>query len=198
VMDAAKLNQYTSFIGNIMASRISSLWDFNGPAFTISAAEQSVARCIDVAQNLMSQESMDAVVIAAVDLSGSAEHVILKNSMSPVSLAPKFGQPQDGSWNVGEGAGAIVLVEEGRVARNQETAYGSINALAFGSSERNNAVVDELLTQVGMSSNDVSLLELNHAPESSSHQFSSLSLGNTKTTQASQRVGHCSAASGMA
>ena len=26
VMDAAKLNQYTSFIGNIMASRISSLW----------------------------------------------------------------------------------------------------------------------------------------------------------------------------
>ncbi|MCZ8497952.1 beta-ketoacyl synthase N-terminal-like domain-containing protein [Vibrio lentus] len=53
------------FIGNIMASRISSLWDFNDPAFTISAAEQSVARCIDVAQNLMSQESMDAVVIAA-------------------------------------------------------------------------------------------------------------------------------------
>ncbi|MFA0709000.1 beta-ketoacyl synthase N-terminal-like domain-containing protein, partial [Vibrio sp. 10N.222.48.A3] len=107
VMDAAKLNQYTSFIGNIMASRISSLWDFNGPAFTISAAEQSVARCIDVAQNLMSQESMDAVVIAAVDLSGSAEHVILKNSVSPVTLAPKFGQLQDGSWNVGEGAGAI-------------------------------------------------------------------------------------------
>ena len=203
VMDAAKLNQYTSFIGNIMASRISSLWDFNGPAFTISAAEQSVARCIDVAQNLMSQESMDAVVIAAVDLSGSAEHVILKNSVSPVSLAPKFGQPQDGSWNVGEGAGAIVLVEESRVARNQDTAYGSINALAFGSSENNNAVADELLTQVGMSSNDVSLLELNHAPESSLHQSSSyqsssLSLASTRTTQASLRVGHCSAASGMA
>ncbi|MGL4223307.1 MAG: beta-ketoacyl synthase N-terminal-like domain-containing protein, partial [Shewanella sp.] len=32
VLDAAKLNQYTSFIGNIMASRIASLWDFNGPA----------------------------------------------------------------------------------------------------------------------------------------------------------------------
>lgn len=30
VLDAAKLNQYTSFIGNIMASRIASLWDFNG------------------------------------------------------------------------------------------------------------------------------------------------------------------------
>ena len=171
---------------------------FNGPAFTISAAEQSVARCIDVAQNLMSQESMDAVVIAAVDLSGSAEHVILKNSVSPVSLDPKFGQPQDGSWNVGEGAGAIVLVEENRVASDQDTAYGSINALAFGSSKHNNVVADELLTQVGMSSNDVSLLELNHAPETSSHESSFLSLGNIKTTQASQRVGHCSAASGMA
>ena len=99
---------------------------------------------------------------------------------------------------MGEGAGAIVLVEESRVASNQDAAYGSINALAFGSSENNNAVADELLTQVGMSSNDVYLLELNHAPESSLHQSSSLSFANTKTTQASQRVGHCSAASGMA
>jgi len=84
VLDAAKLNQYTSFIGNIMASRISSLWDFNGPAFTISAGEQSVNRCIDVAQNLFAlsshQEPLDAVIIAAVDLSGSIENMLLKNA----------------------------------------------------------------------------------------------------------------------
>ncbi|GGB49827.1 hypothetical protein GCM10011607_07730 [Shewanella inventionis] len=84
VLDAAKLNQYTSFIGNIMASRISSLWDFNGPAFTISAAEQSVNRCIDVAQNLFAmgslQEPLDAVIIAAVDLSGSIENCLLNNA----------------------------------------------------------------------------------------------------------------------
>jgi len=84
VLDAAKLNQYTSFIGNIMASRIASLWDFNGPAFTISAGEQSVNRCIDVAQNLFAlgslQEPLDAIIIAAVDLSGSIENMLFNTA----------------------------------------------------------------------------------------------------------------------
>ncbi|MFA0442744.1 beta-hydroxyacyl-ACP dehydratase [Vibrio sp. 10N.286.49.C2] len=201
VMDAAKLNQYTSFIGNIMASRISSLWDFNGPAFTISAAEQSVTRCIDVAQNLMSQESLDAVVIAAVDLSGSAEHVILKNSVTPVAM-----QPQDAGWNVGEGAGAIVLVDEQYAATRQitedgkVTSYGQIGELAFGNSTRSQAVTDSLLTQSATHSTQIAVVELNHAPEKG------VPLGHTdilvnhvaKQTQASKRLGHCSAASGMA
>ncbi|MFC3187797.1 beta-ketoacyl synthase N-terminal-like domain-containing protein [Shewanella intestini] len=106
VLDAAKLNQYTSFIGNIMASRISSLWDFNGPAFTISAGEQSVNRCLDVAQNLLAMESrqapLDAVIIAAVDLSGSIENIVLKT-------AKLANTAKDKHFNVGEGAGAIVL-----------------------------------------------------------------------------------------
>ncbi|MBT1444736.1 3-hydroxyacyl-[acyl-carrier-protein] dehydratase FabA [Shewanella sp. JM162201] len=103
VLPAASLNQYTSYIGNIMASRIASLWDFSGPAFTISAGELSVARAIDVAQNLFSfpganDDRLDAVVIAAVDLSGSAEKVLHHQAaLKAMGLAP------------GEGAGALVL-----------------------------------------------------------------------------------------
>ncbi|MDX1300805.1 beta-ketoacyl synthase N-terminal-like domain-containing protein [Photobacterium sp.] len=194
VLDAAKLNQYTSFIGNIMASRIASLWDFNGPAFTISAAEQSVARCIDVAQNMMAQESLDAVVIAAVDLSGSAEQVILKNSITPVAA-----NSQDSGWNVGEGAGAIVLVDK-ETQRSQNTSnsasYGEISALGFSATSKSRLVTDRLLSQTGIAANNVSLLELNQAPESTDTvQFP---LARASQTQANQRLGHCYAASGMA
>ncbi|MGC9403820.1 beta-ketoacyl synthase N-terminal-like domain-containing protein [Vibrio genomosp. F10 str. 9ZC157] len=201
VMDAAKLNQYTSFIGNIMASRISSLWDFNGPAFTISAAEQSVARCIDVAENLMSQESIDAVVIAAVDLSGSAEHVLLKNRVTPVALNPN-GSIEKG-WKVGEGAGAIVLVDKARIDQDnaesaQCQAYGEISALAFGPSSQENSVTDQLLTRTGISSNEISLLELNEAAENQTPSQLPILLKTASRIQASERVGHCSSASGMA
>ena len=37
VHEPARVNQYVSFIGNIMASRISAQWDFSGPSFTVSA-----------------------------------------------------------------------------------------------------------------------------------------------------------------
>ena len=188
VLDAAKLNQYTSFIGNIMASRIASLWDFNGPAFTISAAEQSVARCIDVAQNLMAQESLDAVVIAAVDLSGSAEQVILKNSITPVASTV-----QDSGWHVGEGAGAIVLVDAQEVAASNS--YGTINALAFSSVDQSQSVTNQLLTEAGIAADNISLLELNQAPEST--DVMAFPLSRAAQTQASRRMGHCYSASGM-
>ncbi|RLV59404.1 3-hydroxyacyl-[acyl-carrier-protein] dehydratase FabA [Parashewanella curva] len=133
VLDAAKLNQYTSFIGNIMASRISSLWDFNGPAFTISAAEHSVNRCLEVADNLMMQDSLDAVVIAAVDLSGSAEQVILHHQVQAVN--PEPNQSNEG-WNIGEGAGAIVL------SSDAEQSYGQIQDLSFDGSLSNDSLVE--------------------------------------------------------
>ncbi|AZQ09806.1 Phthiocerol synthesis polyketide synthase type I PpsE [Shewanella khirikhana] len=104
VLPSASLNQYTSYIGNIMASRVASLWDFSGPAFTISAGELSVARAIEVAQNLLAStdsqlaNKLDAIVIAAVDLSGSAEKVLHHQAaLKAMGLAP------------GEGAGALVL-----------------------------------------------------------------------------------------
>lgn len=190
VLDAAKLNQYTSFIGNIMASRIASLWDFNGPAFTISAAEQSVARCVDVAQNLMSQESLDAVVIAAVDLSGSAEQVILKNSMSPVA-----SKASDNGWKVGEGAGAMVLQDKASLVLN--TSYGELSAIEFGSITQANRVADKLLTQSGLAASAISLLELNQAPEDQNNALA-LPFANAVKSEANQRLGHCFSASGMA
>ncbi|MGR5066460.1 beta-ketoacyl synthase N-terminal-like domain-containing protein [Photobacterium sp. DNB22_13_2] len=191
VLDAAKLNQYTSFIGNIMASRIASLWDFNGPAFTISAAEQSVARCIDVAENLMSQESLDAVVIAAVDLSGSAEQVILKNSIRPIA-----NTVQDSGWHVGEGAGAVVLTDASSDSNSDSHSYGEITASGFSATSQSHTVTDRLLTSTGVPVSAIKVLEINQAPDST--EALQLPLHTAKPTHANQRLGHSFAASGMA
>lgn len=194
VLDAAKLNQYTSFIGNIMASRIASLWDFNGPAFTISAAEQSVSRCIDVAQNMMTSEALDAVVIAAVDLSGSFEQVILKNSVDAVSIDASAALNQRG-WNVGEGAGAVVLVPE---IADATTSYASIDALAFGTATESNRITDSLLTQAEADINTIKVVESNIAPGSDASVLVASTLPHAIATSADSRVGHCFAAAGMA
>ncbi|CAD6366254.1 hypothetical protein SHEWT2_00920 [Shewanella hafniensis] len=207
VLDAAKLNQYTSFIGNIMASRIASLWDFNGPAFTISAAELSVARCIDVAENLLSQESLDAVVIAAVDLSGSLEQVVLKNAISPVAL-----NATDTGWKVGEGAGALVLTAENSNTNAQLNAansnsYGHISGQVFGAmrdmqGHSNTArICDDLLTQAKVNSSLISLIETSIAVEQladSELVLNTLLPSVNQRSQAAETIGHNFAAAGMA
>lgn len=211
VLDAAKLNQYTSFIGNIMASRIASLWDFNGPAFTISAAELSVARCIDVAENLLSQESLDAVVIAAVDLSGSLEQVVLKNAVSPVAL-----NATDTGWKVGEGAGALVLTAENSNTNVQlndansnsfGNSYGHISGQVFGAvydpqGNSNTArICDNLLTQAKVNSSQISLIETSIAVEQRSEPAltpNTLLPSVSARSQAADTLGHNFAAAGMA
>ncbi len=107
----AQANQYTSFIGNVMAGRIAALWDFSGPAFTISAEENSVPRALEVARMMLSSGEVDAVVVGAVDLAGSAENVLVRHRLSPVNQGGHTpGNDRDvAGWTVGEGAGAVVL-----------------------------------------------------------------------------------------
>lgn len=107
----AQVNQYTSFIGNIMAGRIAALWNFSGPAFTLSSEENSVPRALEVAHMFLSAKEVDAMLVGAVDLSGGLEHMHLRTQLAPNntqkhSLA--YDQHVNG-WTVGEGSGAIVL-----------------------------------------------------------------------------------------
>ncbi len=136
VAHAAQLNQYTSFIGNIMASRISALWDFSGPAITLSAEENSVYRCVELAENLFQTSDIDAVIIASVDLAGSVENITLRQHFGPVETAPVNIESQtsknvldENNWRVGEGAGAFVVKPLSKV--NEESIYASIDSVSF-------------------------------------------------------------------
>lgn len=210
ILPAAKLNQYTSFIGNIMASRVASLWDFSGPAFTISAAEHSVTRCLDVAQNLLAntdeQDPLQAVVIAAVDLSGCIEKVYSTNRIQSVSINPhsikskkEASDADKGYWNVGEGAGAIVV----QASNGDESSKGyadipKIDANGIGHDLTHS--MDSFMN----ASTSITLIETNMAPcRETQSLYSALDelmsrSPQAKYTQASRIVGHTFAAAGMA
>jgi len=131
--NAAQVNQYTSFIGNIMACRVSSVWDFSGPAFTLSSEENSVFKALDVAQLLLSGGEVDAVVVGAVDLAGGPESVLWRNGQSPSNTGAKtlsFDRRTTGR-TVGEGAGAVVLKRLDQAKADGDRIYASIDAIAF-------------------------------------------------------------------
>jgi len=131
--EAAQVNQYTSFIGNVMACRISSLWDFSGPAFTLSAEETSVFKALAVAQLLLTAREVDAVVVGGVDLAGGVESVLLRNQRSPVNTGANtmtYDRNANG-WLVGEGAGAVVLRRLDAARESNDRIYAVIDALSF-------------------------------------------------------------------
>lgn len=129
----AQVSRYISYIGNIMACRIAAAWDFSGPAFTLSAQENSAFKALEVAQLLLANGEVDAVVVGAVDLAGGAENVLFRNLLAKVnSGAATLGcDTQVDGWLVGEGAGAIVLKRLDTAKQSQDRIYATIDAISL-------------------------------------------------------------------
>ena len=82
---------YTSNIGNIIATRIASLWNFTGPAFSVTQGCNSVFRALDLAKMLLESGEVDA----AVD---SLEHqfaimLTVRGGASATSAEPAAPEP---------------------------------------------------------------------------------------------------------
>ncbi|MCC5666723.1 PfaB family protein [Nostoc sp. CHAB 5784] len=140
-----EIGEYVSHIANIMASRISALWNFTGPAFTISAGENSALKALEVAQMLLATGEVDAVVVGAVDLAGGVENVLFRNQFAPINTGVNtlgYDQQANG-WTVGEGAGAVVLKRYEAAKEDNERIYAVIDAMSFaqGNSTLGNALV---------------------------------------------------------
>jgi PfaB family protein len=136
------IGEYLSYISNIMASRISSLWNFTGPAFTLTAVETSVFKALEVAQMLLTTGEVDAVVVGAVDLAGGVENVLLRNQEAKINTGVNtlsFDQKADG-WTIGEGAGAVVLQRYDNAKQNGQPIYAVIDAISIG--QANSTTVD--------------------------------------------------------
>ena len=117
-------------IGNLIANRISSLWDLTGPSFTVSAQENSVPVALEVARLLLASEGAEAVVVGGVDLAGGLEHVLWRNGLAPVGGREtlSFDRSADG-WLVGEGAGAVVLKRLRDAERDGDRIYARLDAV---------------------------------------------------------------------
>ncbi|GAA3019403.1 hypothetical protein GCM10020229_33320 [Kitasatospora albolonga] len=105
-------NEVLSYIGNIMASRISALWNLTGPSFTISSDGAGTAEALDIARLLLLDPEIEAVLVGAVDLAGSPESLLLRKDAPVTGAGLSFGAGSQG-WRIGEGAGAVVVARPG-------------------------------------------------------------------------------------
>ncbi|MEA5580673.1 PfaB family protein [Nodularia harveyana UHCC-0300] len=126
-------SEYVSHIANIMAGRISALWNFTGPAFTMTAGENSALKALEVAQMLLASGEVEAVVLGAIDLAGGVENVLLRSQLAKVNQGINtlsFDENADG-WTVGEGAGAVVLKRHDTAQQDNQKIYAVLDAVSF-------------------------------------------------------------------
>ncbi|MEU6862320.1 beta-ketoacyl synthase N-terminal-like domain-containing protein [Streptomyces sp. NPDC046876] len=140
VVDPIVANEVLSYIGNVMASRISSLWNLTGPSFTVSADGSGTAEALEVARLLLLDPSIEAVLVGAVDLAGSAENLLLTPEVV-AGAGLTFGEGGRGR-RIGEGAGAVVVTRPGGAAQGA-TVYARLESLAV----RHAAPVDGALPE---------------------------------------------------
>ena len=164
VHNPARVNQYTSFIGNIMAARIASLWDFSGPACTISSEENSVFRAVEIGALMLEKDEVEAVVVGAVDLSGSAENVLWRSARHAVQTGRATLSFDKGTrgWMPGEGAGAIVLKRADKARKAHDPVLCLIRSLAFEPGQDARAVeqaAKKAVEQAGISFSAIGYVE---------------------------------------
>jgi PfaB family protein len=126
-------SEYLSYVGNILASRISVLWNFTGPSFTLSAGENSVFKALEVAQMLLTAREVDTVIVGAVDLAGGVENVLWRNQLANINTDTNtlsYNQNTNG-WMVGEGAGAVILKRLDTAKQEQNRIYSVIDAISL-------------------------------------------------------------------
>jgi len=165
IHNVAQANQYTSFIGNIMAARISSLWNFTGPAFTVSAEESSVFKALSVARIMLDKGEVDAVLVGAVDLSGGLESVLWRNqkdSINSGSQTMSFDQHVNG-WMIGEGAGAVVLKKLDKVKQDNGRIYAAVDSIGFAREISDHSVAmacQQAFTEADVNPADIDYIEV--------------------------------------
>ncbi|MCH2021920.1 MAG: PfaB family protein [Saprospiraceae bacterium] len=181
-------SQHTSFVGNIMASRIAALWDFSGPAFTVSCGQNSVFKALGIAQNMLSMGEVDAVVVGGVDFCGGLESVLLRNQKCNVNESdnPSLSiNSKDNGWLIGEGAGAVVLKRA--EDSEEDKVYATINHIGKGNEEFNVGYQEIVASGIPDEDNDeiLQLLKIQHSED--------VALGSVKCN-----IGNTFAASGIA
>ncbi|MFE7659508.1 beta-ketoacyl synthase N-terminal-like domain-containing protein [Streptomyces celluloflavus] len=118
-----------SYIGSVTASRISSLWNFGGPSFMVASDGDGAVRALEAAALLLRDETVEAVLVGAVDLAAGPEAVFARSLLAPLAQGEpglSFGRAT-GGVRVADGAAALVVTRApGAAARR---VYARIDAL---------------------------------------------------------------------
>ncbi|MBT8339779.1 MAG: hypothetical protein KJP07_07175 [Desulfatitalea sp.] len=115
-------------IGPIVATRISSVWNFTGPSFKMCCLENSFIQALELAQSLLGEKSVDAVLVGAVDGDPLLESAIWNDSHAEAyGLSPQ-------SMVYGEGAAAFVLKRKSDAVASGESIYANIESINISNS----------------------------------------------------------------
>ncbi|RCJ23971.1 polyketide synthase [Nostoc sp. ATCC 43529] len=128
-----KDSEYPSYIENDLANYISKLWNYAGPAFTLTAEENSVFKALELAQKLLAIKEVDAVLVGAVELAGDGASVLLRNQIAKVNTGVNtlsYDENVNG-WIIGEGAAAVVLKLHETAKQENDRIYATIDALSL-------------------------------------------------------------------
>ncbi|WP_319409992.1 beta-ketoacyl synthase N-terminal-like domain-containing protein [uncultured Desulfosarcina sp.] len=98
-------------LGGIVASRMAREFRFGGPSFVVSADAASGVKALQVAVDLLQQNTADAMLVGAVDLAAEGRSVVRMDHFLPLSrtnTVRPFDASADGTLP-GDGAVALVL-----------------------------------------------------------------------------------------
>lgn len=158
IHDGIEPNEVMSYIGNVMAARVSSLWNLTGPSFTVSADSAGSVRALEVARLLLLDDTVEAVLVGAVDLTGGPENLIARADAGR-------------GTRVADGAAALVVTRddtEGGIdgyatvdavrSRYPAGEHGSLKDLLAPDDVR--AAAADALATAGIGARDVDFLEM--------------------------------------
>lgn len=124
-------NEVISYIGNVMASRICAAHNFDGPSFAMSTDGAGGIRAFEVARLLLSDPTIEAVVVGGVELAAGYENTraraTIESDTGPVVLgdgaAAALVLRQDDPRGVGcPSIESIVIRDDGNPTESLHTA----------------------------------------------------------------------------
>ncbi|WP_010250325.1 type I polyketide synthase [Acetivibrio cellulolyticus] len=126
---------------NITAARISNIFDFHGPSFTVDAACASTLTAASLGISGLLNHEYDAVITGAAEVSLSEPGFVAFsgiNALSPVGSYP-FDERANG-FVMGFGGGVLVLKRLGDALRDQDNIIALISGYGQGSDGKGKAI----------------------------------------------------------
>ncbi len=126
---------------NITAARISNIFDFHGPSFTVDAACASTLTAASLGMSGLLNHEYDAVITGAAEVSLSEPGFIAFSGIN--ALSPDGSYPFDERANgfvMGFGGGVLVLKRLGDALRDQDNIIALISGYGLGSDGKGKAI----------------------------------------------------------
>ncbi|MEU3201706.1 beta-ketoacyl synthase N-terminal-like domain-containing protein [Streptomyces sp. NPDC006996] len=172
VHDPIGANEVLSYIGNIMASRVSSSRNLTGPSFTVAADGTAGVRALEVAGLLLLDPTIEAVLVGGVDLAAGAE-----STRARARIATRRGEQLP---PLGDGAAAVVVTRETDIERDTPSSigdeadgptsrrvYATVDAVRVHTDATKAAAIagaaQQALDEAGVDADEVAYLELGGA-----------------------------------